>query len=154
MSHSNVITFYGVATIVGLMLFWWGCDTVPRRDLDDGQHPSVYGLEVVPEEIDAGDLASEQIQDSVAHDTVEIAVQAEDEDGEIERVVFTIEPASNPERTGTGILHHLEENRYGRGLILSFPLAHEVYTIRVFAVDDDSLESNQGIGRVRFVPES
>lgn len=154
MSRSDVTAFCGRAAAVALLLFWWGCDTVPQPDRGDARRPSVHGLEVVPDEIDAGALESGQIEDSVARDTVEIAVRAEDADGDIERVVFTIEPASNPERTGTGTLHHLEDNRYGRGLILEFPLVDEVYTIRVFAVDDDSLESNQGIGHVRFVPES
>jgi hypothetical protein len=73
----------------------------------------------------------------------------------IERVVFTIEPAGNPRGTATGTLQELEEHKFTGRIGLRVPaFIDEVYTVRVFAVDDDSLASNQALGHVRFIPDS
>jgi hypothetical protein len=84
-----------------------------------------------------------------------ILAQANDTDGTVERVVFLIEPSSNPRGTFSGRLPPAPavENVYG-GVFdsLSVPLVDEIYTVRVFAVDDDSLTSNQVTGQFRFVP--
>lgn len=130
-----------------------GCDRV--SPVESGQPPSVSGLEVDPDSVHESDLSPSQVQDSVAQVPLSIAAVAADPDGTVERVVFSIEPASNPRGTATGTLERDQENEYRREIELGVPVfLDEVYTVRVFAVDDDSLKSNQGVGRFRFVPSS
>mgnify|MGYP006297026093 CR=1 FL=1 len=138
--------------ILLLGLISTGCDQVPALDFSP-QRPSVYGLDISPDSLSAADLDSSLVQDSVAQVPVEVAVQAEDPDGEVERVVFTFEPSSNPRGAAFGQLEERSEGTYGQRFGLSLPLRDEVYTVRVYAVDDDSLSSNQGIGRFRFSTE-
>jgi hypothetical protein len=133
-------------------LFALGCDQVSRPEV--GQPPSVSALEVTPDSVSAADLPPDQVQDSVARVPLSIAAAATDPDGTVERVVFTIEPSSNPRGTASGALRPQQGDRYRRAIGLGVPLSRdEVYTIRVFAVDNDSLASNQAIGRFRFEPD-
>jgi hypothetical protein len=129
-----------------------GCDTVPAPDRDQ-RRPSVAGLQVTPDSVHESDLSPEEIVDSLAQVSVDLSVRATDPDGTVERVEFLFEPSSNPRGTLSGTLSALgAEERYGGRLELSLPLRDEIYTIRVFAVDDDSLSSNQVTGQFRFVP--
>jgi len=129
-----------------------GCDTLPAPDRDQ-RRPSVANLQLTPDSVHASDLSAEQIVDSLAQVEMDLSARAADPDGTVERVVFVFEPSSNPRGTLSGSLPALEEGtRYGGRLNLSIPLRDELYTVRVFAVDDDSLSSNQVTGQFRFVP--
>jgi hypothetical protein len=67
-------------------------------------------------------------------------------------VQFTIEPSSNPRGTATGPLQRADDSLFAAQLGLRVPVNRtEVYTVRVFAVDDDSLASNQALGQFQFV---
>lgn len=138
---------------VGLGVFCLGCDqTTP---VEANRSPSVFGLEVTPDSINAADVPPGQVNDSLAAVEFQISTRAEDVDGSVERVVFTVEPATNPRSTATGTLEARDGGQYARRLALRVPVdLDEIYTVRVFAVDDDSLASNQNVGRFRFVPES
>lgn len=150
-----------VGAALGVVILTTSCDQVPSSETGDGQRPLVSDLVVIPDSVTAGDLAPTE-QDSVGRDTVTMLARAQDPDGTIERVVFTIEPSSNPRGTASGRLEELPEdefpgfgeNLYGRSIILPFPrFVDEVYTVRIFSVDDDSLESNQGIAQFRYLPD-
>ena len=128
-----------------------GCDQVTRSE--PGQRPSVSELELTPDSVNASQVPPDQVEDSVARVPLSIAATATDPDGRVERVVFTIEPSSSPRGTASGTLEPEQGSRYRRSVALGVPLfLDEVYTVRVFAVDDDSLASNQSIGRFRFAP--
>ena len=129
-----------------------GCDTLPAPDRDQ-RRPSVTNLQIRPDSIHESDLSSEQVVDSLAQVGLDLSVRATDPDGTVERVAFVFEPSSTPRGTLSGSLPAQgEAARYGGRLGLSIPLIDEVYTIRVFAVDDDSLAGNQVTGQFRFVP--
>lgn len=138
---------------IGLGAVGLGCDQTTRTERS--RPPSVFGLKVTPDSINAADLSPGQVSDSIAAVEFEIVTHAEDEDGSVERVVFTIEPATSPRSTATGRLEDQGGGEYARRLGLQVPVQlDEIYTVRVFAVDDDSLASNQNVGTFRFVPES
>jgi len=127
-----------------------GCDQVSRPDAT--QPPSVRSLAVQPDSVIADNLPPDQVQDSTVRVPLTIAASASDPDGSVERVTFTIEPASNPRGTLVGTLSRDQGTQYRRDIALQVPIAtDELYTVRVFAVDDDSLASNQSIGHFRFV---
>jgi hypothetical protein len=102
--------------------------------------------------VNAADVPPDQVQDSLARVDLRLRVRATDPDGTIERVQFTVEPASNPRGTATGTLSREADSLFARRLGLRVPVFRtEVYTVRVYAVDDDSLASNQALGQFRFV---
>jgi len=139
------IVVRAVCTVVlaGGLVVWGGCDTASAPGTL--QNPSVSGLRVV--------LDSVVVQDSTARVGVVIdSVQATDPDGSIVRTSFVLEPSSNPRATLTGNLPPQNPPVYGDTLALALPLIDEIYTVRVFAVDDDSLASNQVTGQFRFGP--
>jgi len=118
------------------------------------QRPSVSALQVVPDSVHQSDLPPDQVQDSTAQVPLQLSARATDPDGSVVRVVFVLEPSSDPRGTVSGQLPAQSESSslYGGQLALSLPLVDEIYTVRVFAVDDDSLASNQVTGQLRFVP--
>ena len=142
----------GAVLIVGGPALWGGCDTVPAPERTQ-RGPSVADLQVTPDSVHGSDLDDEQIVDSLAQVAVDVSARVADPDGTVERVVFVFEPSSNPRGTLSGTLPPANNaTRYGGRLGLSLPLVDEVYTVRVFAVDDDSLSGNQVTGQFRFVP--
>ncbi|MCS3667271.1 hypothetical protein GGP50_001494 [Salinibacter ruber] len=142
----------GGMLVGGGLVLGGGCDSVPAPDRDQ-RRPSVTSLQVSPDSLHESDLAPEEIEDSLAQVEVDVSARAADPDGTVERVVFVFEPSSNPRGTLSGTLPPANNaTRYGGRLGLSLPLVDEVYTVRVFAVDDDSLSGNQVTGQFRFVP--
>lgn len=130
-----------------------GCDQVSRPEAT--QPPSVSELTVTPDSATSADLIEAPGSDSTAPVPLAIGATATDADGTVDRVVFTIEPSSNPRRTISGILQPQQGTRYRAAI--GYPVRafqDEVYTIRVYAVDDDSLASNQSLGRFRFMPDA
>ena len=129
-----------------------GCDTVLTPE--ETQRPSVSNLQVVPDSVHQSDLPPDQVQDSTVQVPLQLSARATDPDGSVVRVVFVLEPSSDPRGTVSGRLPAQSQSSalYGGQLALSLPLVDEIYTVRVFAVDDDSLASNQVTGQLRFVP--
>ena len=139
-----------VAIFSGFLL---GCDQV--SGLSEGEAPTVADLEVTPDSVNAADLPPDLVNDSTAQVPLRVSVRASDPDGEVERVSFKFEPVTNPQGAAFGQLEATGEGRYAREFAISVPARRdEVYALRVFAVDSDSLASNEAIGRVRFVPAS
>lgn len=129
-----------------------GCDQGGAVDRSRGQAPLVSGLDVQPDSVNAASVPAQQVQDSLAQVGLRLRVHATDPDGAIDRVQFTVEPASNPRGTATGTLQRQSDSLFVRELGLRVPVfLTEVYTVRVFAVDDDSLASNQALGQFQFV---
>lgn len=147
----SLVGHFATVLLVGSMMV--GCDQVSPGAQEQGTPPVVSELTLRPDSVNAAELPAEQAQDSLAEIAIAIVVRAKDSDGTVERVQFTIEPASNPRGTAAGRLRELNGNLYGQQIGLQIPsFRDEVYTVRVFAVDNDSLASNQSIGQFRFVP--
>lgn len=139
------------AVVLGLCVVWTGgCDSVPDLEQGERHSPSVFALQIDPDSVHGNDLAPEQ--EAIG---MHLSVKATDRDGRIDRVLFTLEPASNPRGTAFGQLEPTDsiQHGYAQSLSLSIPTTiDEIYTVRVFAVDEDSLTSNQVTGQLRFVP--
>jgi len=146
-----------VGVLLGASLGLLGCDAAPapERSL---QPPSVATLHVAPDSVVPAALPPDQVRDSTVQVPLQLEAQATDPDGAVARVVFLIEPASAPQATLSGTLPALPERPqhwYGGEFALSLPVADEIYTVRVFAIDRDSLASNQVTGQLRVVvPDS
>jgi len=144
-----VSVLLGVVLVVGAV---GGCDQGGVERDAPGRAPLVSALEVRPDSVNAADVPADRVQDSLAVIGLRLQAHVEDPDGEVERVPFTIEPASNPRGTASGTLQRQNDSLYAREVGLRVPVfLTEVYTVRVFAVDDDSLASNQGIGQFQVV---
>lgn len=132
--------------LMGIVVLAAGCDQGPTRaGQEEGTSPVVRDLLVRPDTVTATGA------DSTTTAVVDVGARVADPDGTVERVVFTVEPATNPRATISGRLPDLGNQQYGRRLQLSLPALNEVYSVRVFAVDNDSLTSNQGIGQFQVV---
>lgn len=148
---SILMRVLGAVALGGSLVLGGGCDTAPAPQTR--QKPSVSGLQIVPDSLHESDLPPEQVQDSSAVVPLLIdSVRVTDPDGSVARVSFVLEPSSNPRATFAGTLPVQNRPVYGDTLALQLPLVDEIYTVRVFAVDDDSLTSNQVSGQFRFVP--
>ena len=130
-----------------------GCDTTPGVPPSAPQPPVVSNFTFSPNRVEAADLRPGQIQDGQAQVTIEIGVTAEDPDGAVRRVLFTIAPASTPGRSIQGELVAESGAQYGAAIDVGLPADRDdIYTVRVFAIDDDDQASNQALGTLRFVP--
>lgn len=139
-------TAYGCVCAVLLGMLSGGCDQAPGPQAQDGTPPVVSDLVVLP------DTATVPADSTTA--TVDVGIQARvrDPDGTVERVVFTLEPKSNPRSAITNQLVQRFNEQYLRQFQLSLPVRKELYSVRVYAVDDDSLSSNQVLGQFQVVP--
>lgn len=137
----------GVACAVLLLgLLSGGCDQAAGPEARDGTPPVVSDLVLVP------DTAAVPVDTATA--TIEVGIEAHvrGSDGAVERVVFTLDPKSNPQSAISDRLVQRVNEQYLRQFQLSLPTREDVYTVRVYAVDDDSLTSNQVLGQFQVVP--
>jgi len=141
-----------IAAAVMVVSVAGGCDQGAVERDPPGRAPLVSALEVRPDSVNAADVPADRVEDSLAVIGLRIEARIRDPDGSVERVPFTIEPASNPRGTATGTLQRQSDSLYAREVGIRVPVfLTEVYTVRVYAVDDDSLASNQGVGQLQFV---
>ena len=138
-----------------------GCDEAPGPAPVDRRPPvvqdfayEVEGFAGRPDSITIADLPADQRTDTTATIRLLMLATAADADGAVERVAFTVEPASAPRAAIEGALPPTENDPqlYGLNVGLTLPAADELYTVRVFAVDADSLVSNVALGQVRLIP--
>jgi len=145
-----------LALAVALLLVA-GCDEAPGPRPLDRQAPEVVAFDYAPDSIVVADLPPDQVQDSVFRTGFAINALVRDPDTDVASVVFTLEPAAAPQRTAVGTLRVAPDvpgdSLYTARAALSLPTLREIYTLRVYAVDTDSLTSNQAVGQVRVIPD-
>ena len=136
-----------------LVLTLSACDDAPGV-APPAQPPVLIDLAYSPESVNADSLTPDRVTDSTVTADLRIITAAEDPDGSIDRVVFTIEPASVPDAAIAGTLPLIpdEPNLYGTAIDLTLPRIDEIYTIRTYAIDQDSLLSNVALGQIRVIP--
>lgn len=142
----RVLISLGGAVLWGMLVM--GCDEVSQRGFEDGRPPRVLDITVTPATVRAPASAE------TTEPMVNIEARAEDPDGRVERVEFRLESAAGLVETRLGPLSQTEDGMYSRTLSPTLPVTEDVYSVRVFAVDDDGHASNQAIGQFTVVPES
>ena len=131
-----------------------GCDETPGVGPTALQPPEVSNFTFAPDSVNAADLPPDRIQNGQAQVNIEVGVTATDADGTVRRVLFTIAPASTPGQSIQGELVPESGAQYGAAITVGLPASQdEIYTVRVFAIDDDDQVSNQAVGTLRFVPQ-
>lgn len=144
---------FALSLAAALALVLSACDTAPGLT-PPAQPPVVTDLAYSPDSVTADSLGPSRVTDSTVTADVRIIARASDPDGEIARVVFTIEPAAVPEAAIEGTLPAIPEepDLYGTAIDLTLPRVDEIYTIRTYAIDRDSLVSNVSLGQLRVLP--
>ncbi|NBC87775.1 MAG: hypothetical protein GVY25_16460 [Bacteroidetes bacterium] len=142
------------AVVVAAFLLFAACDQAPGASDTSPESPVVADFAYSPDAVNPDTLSPGRVTDSTLTVDLRLVTAVTDADSEIERVVFTIEASSAPGSALDGTLPLLpgETDLYGSAIELTLPRADAVYTVRVFAVDTDSLTSNVGLGQVRVRP--
>lgn len=143
-----------LAALVAALVLAAGCDSVPGPASLDRVPPQVTNLQLAPDTVDAAALPDDQVQDSVATVPMSVRAGASDPDGRVARVFFTIEPSRARGASIRVPLDSVGPQDYGVDVSIQLPArVDEVYTVRVYAVDTDSLLSNQVQGQIRVLAD-
>lgn len=147
-------TWWGSALVLGVAAgLLAACDATPGPAPLDRQLPVVDALAVSPDTVRVADLPDDAVSDGQALVDLDVAVTARDGDGTVDRVLVALDPAYGASAAGVARLDPVDGNRYGGRL--RYPLAldaADVITVRAFAVDDDSLTSNQVATQIHVIP--
>jgi hypothetical protein len=129
------------------------CDEAPGVS-PSSQPPVLVDLAYSPNSINPDSLTPDRVTDSTVTANLRIVTEAQDPDGSVDRVLFTIEPASVADAAVQGTLLPIPEepNLFGTAIDLTLPRVDEIYTIRTYAIDQDSLLSNVALGQIRVIP--
>ncbi len=145
----------GCAVAVGAASPLVGCDTAPGPTPLNQQQPVVSVLAVAPDTVRAADLPDDQVVNGQALIDISIEVTARDADGTVDRVLVFIDPAYGVSSPGLAQFPRIEGDRYGGTARYPVALeADELLTLRAFAVDNDSLTSNQVTTHIRYLPDT
>ncbi len=149
------LLWIGCCSVV-LALVLAACDATPGPAPLDRAAPTVSNLAFAPDTVRIAELPPERVTDGQAAIPFALQVTAQDADGTIDRVVFTVEPSSTPGSTIQDSLQQLEGDTYGiAGELTLNAEQDEIYTFRAFAIDNDQQVSNQVVSSLRVIaPES
>lgn len=154
MQHQLVRLASAAISAVGMAaVFFSACDTAPGLVPLDQQPPVVSDLTVLPETIRAAALPPDRIAGGQAAVDVTAAVTARDPDGTVDRVLTLIDPTYGAQAVLARLVR-AEERFAGTVRYTLAADRADVLMIRVFAVDNDSLTSNQVVGQVHFLPDT
>lgn len=135
--------------LVGVLLVA-GCDDPPTAPNRDAEAPRVRNLQYTPQRV----LLSDTDPEANVSVPLQLNVTAEPGTAPIDRVVFSF-LASGSNLGATGTLTPLsQENTYGLSAQFTLPATPDQYTVRVFAIGADSLQSNVALGQLRIVSDT
>jgi len=135
--------------LVGLLAA--GCDDTPGTQAIDPEPPELAGFSFSPKRVVVDDVPPDRIQDDRVQVPLTVEARASDPDGSVDRVELALEPSQNPQGTLLLDLPAADGDRFAGAINIGLPLVDEIYTVRVYAVDNDSLVSNQVRGQLRVV---
>ena len=128
------------------------CDATPGPDALGGLPPELSDLAYTPTAVSlvAGDPYT--VEDDVALVPLTLDVRARDADGAVQEVAYVVQtPDVGADPLAAGTLTAAGDGRYRAETTLRIPVAEvRLYTVLVYAVDDDGLLSNQLRGLLPF----
>ena len=135
-------------SVVTLAFLLNGCDGEPGASDPNGRPPFVSNLTFSPAEVDIQSLDPSQIDGNIVEIQVDVTVQATDEDGLVDRVIFAVRPpAQDVAPLEFGFLPETGNGQFGGSYMLPFDTGLTGnYTVEAYAVDDDNLLSNKVLG--------
>ena len=155
MKHLFFRSWFAAAGAIALAsVLLAACDSTPGPVPLDQQPPMVSDLTVAPETIRTAELPADRIADAQALVDVATTVRARDPDGTVARVLILIDPAYGSSAPAVAQLGRSEDDQFaGTGRYAVSTDRADVLMIRAFAVDNDSLTSNQVVGKIHFLPD-
>ena len=138
--------------MVGLIA---ACDTAPGPSDAIQRPPSVSGFSYAPRDLDLLDVDPADIADGSVDVAFDVQVDAEDPDGQIDRVLFVLHPPTQGAQPLA--FEQLTESGSGR-----YTISHNVelatgeignYNIVVYAIDNAGLLSNEVLGTFTLMNE-
>ena len=141
----------GILALCAAPLFVTGCDETPGAVSSTQIPPEVADFAHAPTRVVVDSLPNDRVQNNTVQVPLAVQARATDADGTVQRVEFTIEPSQNPRNTLVLDLPPAQGDRYAGAVSVGLPVVDEIYTVRVYAIDNDSLVSNQVRGQFRVV---
>ena len=138
---------------MGLLLSMAACDSAPGPAELNPRPPVLSDFSFSPGSVNPGQLpAGWQMGDDVVSGPVEVSVTARDPDGRVETVGVVVQSPNDPTQPlTTGNLQPTGDDRYAGTISLALPMgAVGTYTVLVFAVDDDQVQSGEVRGLLRL----
>lgn len=143
------------ACVLGSLLLVAACDSAPGPPQIDVQAPELSDFSFSPQVVNAEQLPDGWTDDGTTiTGRIDVNVAASDPDGTVQTVNYVVQsPLSAVEPLATGRLMR-SGGAYTGTIELSFPRgAIGAYTVLVYAVDDDNLQSGEVRGLLRFSAE-
>lgn len=143
------------ACVLGSLLLVAACDSAPGPPQIDVQAPELSDFSFSPQVVNAEQLPEGWTDDGTTiTGRIDVSVAASDSDGTVQTVNYVVQsPLSAVEPLTTGRLTR-SGGAYTGTIELSFPRgAIGAYTVLVYAVDDDNLQSGEVRGLLRFSAE-
>lgn len=140
---------WSCCVLLGLLLL--GCDDVPDSvsSLND-EPPRVENLRYAPQRV----LLTNPDPDSSVAVPLQVEITADPGAAPVDRVAFSfLASGSNLGAVGT-LTRRSDTNEYALNGQFELPATSDHYTLRVFAIAADSLQSNVAMGQVRIVPDT
>jgi hypothetical protein len=145
------------AITVGLLgLSLSACDTAPgATDLEESA-PIVSSLALSPGTINLDDIPPEEITNEVAHVTVTVQVNIDDEDGDARSLyIFVLPPDATSATAGEQIVEITGNGQMSADVELAIPTAETgAYTVKVYASDALGQLGNQTTGSLDVTASS
>ncbi len=140
---------WSCCVLLGLLIL--GCDDVPDSVSSlNAEPPRVADLRYAPQRV----LLTNPDPDSSVAVPLQVEITTESGAAPIDRVAFSfLASGSNLGAVGT-LTPRPDTNEYTLNGQFELPAAPDHYTLRVFAIAADSLQSNVAMGQIRIVPDT
>jgi len=145
----TIVGIWVCGILVGLLLA--GCTDAPTTAPPlDREAPQVRNLSYAPQRV----LLATPDPDANVRVPLNLHITADPGSAPVDRVVFSLlASGSNLGATGT-LPDPPEGNTYTLSAQFALPAVPDQYTLRVFAIGADSLQSNVALGQIRIVPDT
>lgn len=135
--------------LVGLLLA--GCTDAPTTAPPlDREAPQVRNLSYAPQRV----LLATPDPDANVRVPLNLNITADPGSAPVDRVVFSLLASGSNLGVVDTLAAQPQDNIYALAARFALPAVPDQYTLRVFAIGADSLQSNVALGQIRIVPDT